>query len=151
PARSVFLGRSIPRHPFVPQDRARRDERCSEVSNIQVSALVQRIRAAGSRNVVLGVSGGLDSTQALLVAVRAMDRLGWPRPRILGYALPGFASGKRTLRNAKRLMDSLGVSREVIDIRPSSRRMLKDIGHPFAKGRRVFDVTFENVQAGERT
>jgi NAD+ synthase (glutamine-hydrolysing) len=97
------------------------------------------------------VSGGLDSTQALLVSVQAMDRLGWPRNHVLGYVLPGFASSQRTFRNAKRLMASLGVSSEVIDIRPSSTRMLKDIGHPFARGRRVFDVTFENVQAGERT
>jgi NAD+ synthase (glutamine-hydrolysing) len=151
PGKSVFLRRAIPRHPFVPQDRARRDERCEEVTNIQVSALVQRLRAARVKNVVVGVSGGLDSTLALLVAASAADRLGWPRSRVLGYALPGFASSRRTLRNARHLMEALGVSREVIDIRPSSQRMLKDIDHPFARGRRVFDVTFENVQAGERT
>ena len=149
--RTVLLGRSVPRHPFVPSDRTKRDERCYEAYHIQVSSLAQRLRAAGTRKVVLGVSGGLDSTQALIVAARAMDRLGLPRTNVLGYALPGYASSERTLRNAMRLMESLGVSREVIDIRPSSARMLEDIGHPFAQGKKVYDVTFENVQAGERT
>ena len=151
PKRAVLLNRAVRRHPFVPADPAKRDERCYEAYNIQVSALEQRLRATGIKKVVIGVSGGLDSTQALLVAAHAMDRLGWPRANVLGYALPGYASSRQTRRNALRLMKSLGVSSEVIDIRPSSSRMLKDIGHPFARGRKVYDVTFENVQAGERT
>jgi NAD+ synthase (glutamine-hydrolysing) len=151
PGKAVLLDRAIRRHPFVPAAPAERDERCYEAYNIQVSALAQRLRATGIRKVVIGVSGGLDSTQALLVAAHAMDRLGWPRTNVLGYALPGYASSQRTRRNAVRLMKSLGVSSEIIDIRRSSARMLKDIGHPFAKGRKVYDLTFENVQAGERT
>jgi len=151
PKQTVLLNRPIRRHPFVPAAQAERDERCYEAYNIQVSALVQRLRATGIRKVVIGVSGGLDSTQALMVAAHSMDRLGWPRTNVLGYALPGYASSQRTRRNALRLMKSLGVSSEVIDIRPSSDRMLKDIGHPFSRGRKVYDVTFENVQAGERT
>jgi NAD+ synthase (glutamine-hydrolysing) len=151
PKKAVLLKREIRRHPFVPADPSQRNERCYEAYNIQVSALVQRLRATGIRKVVIGVSGGLDSTHALIVAADAMDRLGWPRTNVLGYALPGYASSQRTRRNALRLMKSLAVSSEVIDIRPSSARMLKDIGHPFASGRRVYDVTFENVQAGERT
>ena len=151
PRKTVLLKRTIRRHPFVPASPEERDERCYEAYNIQVSALAQRLRATGIKKVVIGVSGGLDSTQALLVAAHAMDRLGWPRANVLGYALPGYASSQRTRRNAARLMKSLGVSSETIDIRPSSARMLKDIGHPFAKGRKVYDLTFENVQAGERT
>ncbi|MCI0567488.1 MAG: NAD(+) synthase [Acidobacteria bacterium] len=151
PRKAVLLNRAVRRHPFVPAAQAERDERCYEAYNIQVSALMQRLRSTGIRKVVIGVSGGLDSTQALIVAAHAMDRLGWPRASVLGYALPGYASSQRTRRNALRLMKSLGVSSEIIDIRPSSTRMLKDIGHPFARGRKVYDVTFENVQAGERT
>jgi NAD+ synthase (glutamine-hydrolysing) len=151
PAETVFLRRAVDGHPFVPADPARRDERCYEAYNIQVSALVQRLRAAGIRKVVIGVSGGLDSTQALIVAARAMDRLGLPRENVLAYVLPGYASSERTLASARELIAALGARGEEIDIRPSSAQMLKDIGHPFASGEKVYDVTFENVQAGERT
>jgi len=151
PARALPLSRVIPRHPFVPSERSARDERCYEAYQIQVSALAQRLRATGIRKVVLGVSGGLDSTQALLVSTAAMDRLGWPRTSVLGYVLRGYASSERTRRNALRLMRSLGVSAGAIDIRPACDRMLRDIGHPYARGRKVYDATFENVQAGERT
>jgi len=151
PPSPVLLRRAIEPHPFVPSDAARRDERCYEAYNIQVSALAQRLRATGIQKVVLGVSGGLDSTQALLVAARAMDRLGLQRTNVLGYVMPGFATSERTQQNALRLLESLGVTGQVIDIRPSCDQMLKNIGHPFARGEKVYDVTFENVQAGERT
>jgi NAD+ synthase (glutamine-hydrolysing) len=150
-ARPLALERRILRHPFVPADPAGRDARCEETFNIQVSGLVQRLRATGIRKVVLGVSGGLDSTLALIVAARAMDRLGLPRDHVLGYALPGYATSARTRRNALRLMRALGAHGETIDIRPSCDLMLKDIGHPAARGRKAWDVTFENVQAGERS
>jgi len=100
---------------------------------------------------VIGISGGLDSTQALLVCTRAMDELGLPRRNILAYTMPGFATTARTRNQAWQLMRAIGASAEEIDIRPSCLQMLKDLGHPFAKGRKVYDVTFENVQAGERT
>ncbi|MDX1747092.1 MAG: hypothetical protein R3324_14235, partial [Halobacteriales archaeon] len=105
---------------------------------------MKRLSATGIEKVVIGVSGGLDSTQALLVCARAMDRLGLPREKILGYTMPGFATGERTMKNAKRLMEALGVTMEEIDIRPAATQMLEDIGHPYAEGEPVHDVTFEN-------
>ena len=151
PREPVRLERRVERAPFVPADPARRDERCFEAYHIQVEGLAQRLRASGVQKVVIGVSGGLDSTQALLVAARTMDRLGLPRKNVLAYTLPGFATSEVTRANAWALMRALGVSGGEIDIRPSCERMLADIGHPFARGERVYDVTFENVQAGERT
>ena len=145
------LKRRLERFPYVPADAARRDERCMEVYNIQVQALVQRLLAAGIRKLVIGVSGGLDSTHALLVCARAMDLLGLPRSDILGYTMPGFATGSRTLDQALRLMTSIGCSAETIDIRPSCEQMLKDLRHGYASGEKHYDITFENVQAGERT
>jgi NAD+ synthase (glutamine-hydrolysing) len=100
---------------------------------------------------VIGVSGGLDSTHALIVAAKVCDRLGLPRSTILGYTMPGFATGAETKGNAWALMKALGVTGAEIDIRPTARQMLEDIGHPFASGEPVYDVTFENVQAGLRT
>lgn len=152
PAREpVALRRRIPRHPYVPSDPATRDERCEEAYRLQVSALVQRLRASGIAKLVIGVSGGLDSTQALLVACRAMDELKLPRTNILAYTMPGYATSDATKSNAWALMEALEVHAEEIDIRPSCEQMFKDIGHPFADGEPVHDVTFENVQAGERT
>ncbi|MGV9823945.1 NAD(+) synthase [Gordonia sp. NPDC003429] len=145
------LRRTVPRFPFVPAGAADRDERCREVRNIQVQGLAARLRATGIDKVVIGVSGGLDSTLALLVAVDTFDRLGLPRANILAYTMPGFATGGATLRRAHVLMDSLGVSGSELDIRPSCEQMLADIGHPYANGEPLYDVTFENVQAGERT
>ncbi|MEJ7804765.1 MAG: NAD(+) synthase, partial [Telluria sp.] len=127
------------------------DVRCTEVYNIQVQALVQRLSQSGMQKVVIGVSGGLDSTHALLVCAKAMDRLALPRANILAYTMPGFATSDRTLRQARELMDVVGCSAHEIDIRPSCVQMLKDLGHPYASGEEVYDVTFENVQAGERT
>lgn len=145
------LRRLVPRFPFVPADSADRDERCREVGNIQVQGLAARLRATGIEKIVIGVSGGLDSTLALLVAVDTFDRLGLPRANILAYTMPGFATGTDSLRRAHVLMDSLGVSGTELDIRPSCEQMLADLGHPYAAGEKVYDVTFENVQAGERT
>jgi NAD+ synthase (glutamine-hydrolysing) len=151
PDRVVALERAVERFPFVPGDPARRDAHCYETYNIQVHGLVKRLQHTGIERVVLGVSGGLDSTQALIVAVRAMDRLGLPRANVLAYSLPGFATSERTRASALSLMSALGVTSGEIDIRPSALQMLRDIGHPYADGEPLFDVTFENVQAGERT
>jgi NAD+ synthase (glutamine-hydrolysing) len=151
PAAADRLLRTVPRFPFVPADPATRDQRCYEAYSIQVQGLAQRLRATGIERAVIGISGGLDSTQALLVTVGAMDLLGRSRDRVLAYTMPGFATSARTLANARRLMQALGVRSGEIDIRPSCLQMLRDIGHPFAEGHPVYDVTFENVQAGERT
>ena len=153
PPREQALGlrRRVDRFPYVPADRSRRDERCHEVFNIQVQALVQRLESSGIRKLVLGVSGGLDSTHALLVAARAMDQLGLPRQHIIGVTMPGFATSTRTRDQAWRLMQAIGCEAREIDIRASCTQMLQDLGHPYAEGQAVYDVTFENVQAGERT
>jgi NAD+ synthase (glutamine-hydrolysing) len=149
--RDLPLRRTIERFPYVPADGKRRDERCTEVYNIQVQALLQRLQSSGHQKVVIGVSGGLDSTHALLVCAKAMDRLGLPRSNILAYTMPGFATSERTLQQARALMEAVGATASEIDIRPSCIQMLKDLGHPYAEGREEYDVTFENVQAGERT
>ncbi|GAC58794.1 glutamine-dependent NAD(+) synthetase [Gordonia hirsuta DSM 44140 = NBRC 16056] len=148
---AVDLVRTVPRFPFVPESAADRDRRCREVMHIQVQGLTQRLRATGLDKVVLGVSGGLDSTLALLVAVATFDRLGLPRTGIHAFTMPGFATSEATLARSHVLMDTLGVTGRELDIRPSCRQMLADLGHPFTDGEPVYDVTFENVQAGERT
>ncbi len=145
------LERVYERFPFVPSDPATRAERCREVYRIQVQGLARRLEATKSTKAVIGVSGGLDSTQALIVACRAMDSLSLPRKNVIAVTMPGFATSDRTLDQAHRLMTAFGVTASTIDIRPSCRQMLTDIGHPFARGENVFDTTFENVQAGERT
>lgn len=147
----LLLNREIDRFPFVPNDAARLDEDCFEAWNIQVQGLEQRLRATGIGRAVIGVSGGLDSTQALIVTARAFDRLGLARSGILAVTLPGFATSPETRRNALDLIAGLGVTHKEIDIQPASERMLSDIGHPYAKGEAQYDVTFENVQAGLRT
>ncbi|WP_330084578.1 NAD(+) synthase [Methylocystis iwaonis] len=151
--RDVDLGllRDVPRFPFVPNDEARLAELCFEAFNIQSHGLEQRLRAARIEKVVIGVSGGLDSTQALLVAVTAMERLGLPRANILAYTLPAFATTDRTRNNAWRLMRALGVTAQEIDVSAACKQMLEDIGHPAARGAPVYDATYENVQAGART
>ena len=151
PPEPIELRREVDRFPFVPVDAAARDRRCEEVYAIQTHGLATRLRSTGIEKVVLGVSGGLDSTQALLVAARCMDLLGLPRSNVLGYTLPGFATSERTRRDAHLLMDALGVSAHEIDIRPAAEQMLRDIDHPAARGEAVYDVTYENVQAGART
>jgi NAD+ synthase (glutamine-hydrolysing) len=151
PGGEIPLRRQIERFPFVPSDARVRDERCFEAYNIQVHGLMKRLDATGIKKIVIGVSGGLDSTQALIVAARTVDRLGLPRTNILAYTMPGFATSTTTRSNAHALMKSLGVRAHEIDIRPSALQMLRDIGHPFADEEALYDVTFENVQAGERT
>jgi NAD+ synthase (glutamine-hydrolysing) len=151
PAAPLPLRREIERFPYVPADPASRGERCEEVYSIQVQGLETRLRATGIEKVVIGVSGGLDSTHALIVAVQAFDRLGLPRQGVLAYTMPGFATSQLTLSNARRLMAALGVSASELDIRPAATQMLRDLGHPAADGDAVYDVTYENVQAGERT
>src|SRR6516165_8366882 len=151
PDEPLELRRAVERFPYVPADPAMLRENCYEAYNIQVQGLSQRLQATGLKKLVIGVSGGLDSTQSLIVSARSMDRLGMPRADILGYTLPGFATSETTRKNAWRLMRALGVSGGEIDIRPAARQMLQDIGHPAAKGEAVYDVTFENVQAGLRT
>jgi NAD+ synthase (glutamine-hydrolysing) len=151
PAGDLGLRREIERFPFVPADPARLEQDCYEAYSIQVAGLEQRLRAIGQPKIVIGVSGGLDSTHALIVAARAMDRQGRPRSDILAFTLPGFATGERTKGNAIRLCRALGVTFEEIDITPTARLMLQELGHPFSAGEPVYDVTFENVQAGLRT
>jgi NAD+ synthase (glutamine-hydrolysing) len=112
---------------------------------------MKRLASTGLKRVVLGISGGLDSTQALMVAARTMDRMAWPRQNILAYTMPGFATSDLTATNARQLMKALGVTAGEIDIKPACLQMFRDIGHPYAQGKPVYDVTFENVQAGERT
>ncbi len=148
---AASLRRTVPRFPYVPGDPARRDERCYEAYNIQVHALAKRMRHTGIENLVIGVSGGLDSTHALIVCAKTMDLLGKPRSNIFAYTMPGFATSSSTKRNALELMKALDVTAGEIDIRPSCMQMFRDLGHPFAEGKPVYDITFENVQAGERT
>lgn len=145
------LKRWVDRFPYVPSDPRSLDARCEEVYNIQVQALAKRLQSSGVKQLVIGVSGGLDSTHALLVCAKTMDRLGLPRTHIRAYTMPGYATSGRTLDQALRLMDALGCTAQTIDIRPSCQQMLDDIDHPFADGQPQYDITFENVQAGERT
>jgi len=145
------LARRIDRFPFVPDDASLLDQDCFEAYNIQVQGLRRRLEASGVKKAVIGVSGGLDSTQALLVAVRAFDLMGGSRKDIIGVTMPGFATTDGTKSNAHALMKELGIEAREIDIKPMANQMLADLGHPFAKGRRVYDITFENVQAGLRT
>ncbi|MCC7369071.1 MAG: NAD(+) synthase [Chloroflexi bacterium] len=143
--------RQYQRFPYVPSDPRTRDARSSEVFHIQVQGLAKRLKFAHLEKAIIGVSGGLDSTHALLVCAQAMDQLGLPRSNIMAYTMPGFATSDRTLAQAHRLMQAIGCTAQELDIRPSCLQMLRDIGHPFVDGQPVYDVTFENVQAGERT
>ncbi|WP_026427811.1 NAD(+) synthase [Actinomyces slackii] len=163
PRTDIGLRREVDRFPFVPDDPARLAQDCYEAYSIQVAALVQRLQAIGLPKIVIGVSGGLDSTHALIVAARAMDRLGRPRSDIHAITMPGFATSARTRANAEELARGLGCHFEELDIRPTATRMLTEMGHPYgvlaATGRppqgmterEVYDVAFENVQAGLRT
>ncbi|RUT24467.1 NAD(+) synthase [Asaia sp. W19] len=151
PQGDIGFHRSVPRFPFVPGDATRLDHDCYEAWTIQVRALTQRLQTSGVKRAVIGVSGGLDSTLALLVAARAADELGWQRDQVDAYTMPGFATGETSLGLAHDLMRTLGVAAHELDIRPTAMQMLETIGHPFASGTPVHDVTFENVQAGLRT
>ena len=147
----IGFHRPIRRFPFVPNTPERLDQDCYEAFNIQVDALVTRYEATPGDTMVIGISGGLDSTHALIVAAKACDRMGVSRKNILGFTMPGFATGDATKSNAWKLMEAMGISAAEIDIRPAARQMLTDMGHPFADGEPVYDITFENVQAGLRT
>ena len=147
----IGLRRPVARFPFVPADPLQLDADCYEAFNIQVEGLAKRFTSTSGSTMVIGVSGGLDSTHALIVAAKACDRLGLPRTSILGYTMPGFATGDATKSNAWTLMRALGVTAQEIDIRPAATQMLTDMDHPFAKGEPVYDIAFENVQAGLRT
>ena len=151
PSRAVPLDPAIQRFPDVPADRRTRDARCEEVYRIQVAGLKARLEATRIERLVIGVSGGLDSSHALIVAARALDLLSLPRTNLLAYTMPGFGTSERTLASAHELMAALGVSAGEIDIRPPAQAMLAAISHPAADGSPVYDTTYENVQAGERT
>ena len=151
PRHDIGLRRRVDRYPFVPDDAEQLAQDCYEAYNIQVTALEQRLAAIGQPKIVIGVSGGLDSTHALIVAAKAMDRLGRPRSDILAFTMPGFATSAGTKDNATRLAEAIGATFAELDIRPAARQLLADMDHPFAGGEPVYDVTFENVQAGLRT
>jgi NAD+ synthase (glutamine-hydrolysing) len=150
PQGPVPLERVIARYPYVPTDAHSLSERCREAYSIQVQGLVRRMEATNTLKLVIGVSGGLDSTHALIIAAKAVDQLRLSRANVLGYSLPGFATSSRTRDDALTLMKELGVFAGEIDIRPSAMQLLRDIEHPFARGTAQYDVTFENVQAGQR-
>lgn len=141
------LYRNIDPHPFVPSHKKQRDERCSEIFTIQSVGLTQRLKRIGIKKVVLGISGGLDSTLALLVCTEAMKRLDVSNKNILGITMPGFGTTDRTYNNAVTLMKELGVDYREIPIKEACLQHFKDIGHDPNK----HDVTYENVQARERT
>ncbi len=147
----IGFERALRRFPYVPNRPEQLDQDCYEAFNIQVQGLVRRFKATSGEHLVIGVSGGLDSTHALIVAAKACDLLKLPRSTILGFTMPGFATGEETKGNAWSLMNALGIVGEEIDIKPAARQMLADMGHPFAKGEPVYDIAFENVQAGLRT
>jgi NAD+ synthase (glutamine-hydrolysing) len=151
PAGDLALERRVERFPYVPADPARLNEQCNEAYNIQVQGLSQRLTSTGLKHLVIGVSGGLDSTQALMVCTKVMDQLGLPRSNILAYTMPGFATSEGTKANAWGLMRALGVTAKELDIRPAATQMLADMDHPAGRGEPVYDLTFENVQAGLRT
>lgn len=140
------LENTVDAHPFVPSDPGRRAERCKEIFAMQVSALARKLSGPGLKNVVLGISGGLDSTLALLVAVKTMDFLDLPRASVHAFTLPGFGTTSRTRTNATELCRALGVSFSECDITQSCNYQLQDLEH-----RSEQDVVFENVQARYRT
>ncbi|MDF2936925.1 MAG: synthetase [Paenibacillaceae bacterium] len=151
PASAAAAPRQLARHvapnPFVPGNPLLRDERCQEILSIQTSGLMKRIRHIGVKQAVIGISGGLDSTLALLVAVRAMQRLGRPASDVLAVTMPGFGTTNRTYDNAVGLIKALGASMMVVDIKAACLQHFADIGHD----KDVHDLTYENVQARERT
>jgi NAD+ synthase (glutamine-hydrolysing) len=141
------LRRVIEPHPFVPADPATVDARCQEVFSIQTAGLARRLEHVGARRLVLGLSGGLDSTLALLVCARTLDLLGRPRGEVLAVTMPGFGTTQRTLQSARRLAAAWGAELREIDIRPACEQHMRDLGlHPEDRS-----VTFQNLQARERT
>ena len=142
-----ILLRNIPKLPFVPEDEVQLNERCEEIVNIQVEGVIKRLSVTGIKNVVVGVSGGLDSTLALLVCYKAYEKLGYDKQGIKGVTMPGFGTTDRTYANALDLMKELGVYQKEISIKESVIQHFNDIGHDID----VHDVTYENSQARERT
>ena len=140
------LSRKIAPLPFVPEGE-QLAENCREIFNIQVTGLASRLQAAQAKTAVIGISGGLDSTLALLVSVGAFDKLGWPRKNILGVTMPGFGTTDRTYQNALTLMKNLGITRREVSIKEACLQHFKDIGHD----EKVKDAAYENAQARERT
>lgn len=134
-------------YPFVPKNKEERKQRCTEILNLQAKGLMQRIKATGLENAVIGISGGLDSTLALLVTCIAFDTLGISRKHIYTFTMPGFGTTNKTKGLADELMEHLGTTYASIDIKAACTQHLKDIGHPL----NIYDVTYENVQARERT
>jgi len=141
------IKRDISAEPFLPKDKLVRDSACEDIFNIQSMSLMRRLSHVGAAKCVLGVSGGLDSTLALLVSVRAMELLGAKREDIIGLVMPGFGTTQTSLENAYSLMNSLGITSREIDIKPACLQHFRDIGHD----PNVFDIVFENAQARERT
>ena len=141
------LYRTVVPTPFVPAEGDDMEARCSEIFNIQVQGLVTRLSHINCRTAVIGISGGLDSTLALLVTVRAFDKLGWDRKRIIGITMPGFGTSGRTYNNSIGLMESLGITSQEISIKDSVNQHFKDLDVDSS----VHDVTYENCQARERT
>ena len=146
-SRTGEVERYIPRKPFVPHALETRDYRCEEIFTLQVAGLKKRLTHTYSQSAVIGISGGLDSTLALLVAVQAFDDLGWDRKRIIGVTMPGFGTTDRTYENAVELIKELGVTFREVPIADACRQHFKDIKHD----ENVHDVTYENTQARERT
>ena len=138
---------SIPRKPFVPHALETRDQRCEEIFTLQVAGLKKRLTHTYSQSAVIGISGGLDSTLALLVAVQAFDDLGWDRKRIIGVTMPGFGTTDRTYDNAVQLIKELGVTFREVPIADACKQHFKDINHDET----IHDITYENTQARERT
>jgi NAD+ synthase (glutamine-hydrolysing) len=151
PKDKLALLKAPDQFPFVPDDETRRDLDCFEAYNIQVSGLAKRLESSGIKRAVIGVSGGLDSTHALIVTARAFDLLGLPRKNIIALTLPGFATSDQTKTQAWDLMRALKVDAREVSIKPLAELMLKELGHPAADGAAAYDVTYENVQAGLRT
>ena len=151
PSGALPLRRKLDRFPFVPDDLARLDRDCFEAYNIQVAGLAKRIEATKTRRVVIGVSGGLDSTHALIVAARAFDLIGLPRQNIVGVTMPGFATSDGSKQRAWALMRALNIDAREVSIEPLAQLMLEELNHPAAKGEKLYDVAYENVQAGLRT
>ena len=145
-SRELNLTRTYDPHPFVPQGPTL-DERCEEIFSIQVAGLAQRLTHTKAKSAVVGISGGLDSTLALLVCVKTFDKLGWPRKGIVGVTMPGFGTTDRTYTNALDLMTSLGVTVREVSIKKACLQHFEDIGHDAS----VHDVVYENSQARERT
>ena len=137
----------VPRKPFVPHAVETRDKRCEDIFALQVAGLKKRLKHTHSQSAIIGISGGLDSTLALLVAVQAFDDLGWDRKGVVGITMPGFGTTDRTYENALQLMRELGITLKEIPIAEACHQHFKDIGHD----ENVHDITYENTQARERT